>query len=172
MLDLDSLAEGMTGLTAGLGVVFAEAGAVCIESQEHLSGVWMAVIGSEPARQQLFWSPVTEQMLRSYNDDEETTEWGATGVAILLARNVTGHHVLQRMPKRTGCDYWIGDTDDGTVQDKMRLEISGTRRGGRAELRSRVREKLRQTQQSDATALPALVIVVDFSEPAAQVAER
>jgi len=47
-LDLARLAEGMPGLTSAKGRSFAEAAAVCLESQSHESGVECVLLGTFP----------------------------------------------------------------------------------------------------------------------------
>ncbi len=57
-------------------------------------------------------------------------------------------------------------------QNKARLEISGIRHGNQNSVKTRVREKLKQTEISDETELPAYVVVVEFGLPVAEVRQR
>jgi hypothetical protein len=46
-----------------------------------------------------------------------------------------------------------------------RLEVSGIRKGNRAQINARVKQKTEQTRASDVQGLPAYIIVVEFSRP-------
>jgi hypothetical protein len=70
-----------------------------------------------------------------------------------------------------GFDYWMGDESAIPFQSKARLEISGIRRGDDSDIKARVRQKLKQTNQSDGL-LPAYVIVVEFGSPLAEVRRK
>ncbi|HXG11135.1 MAG TPA: hypothetical protein VNK04_15350 [Gemmataceae bacterium] len=118
------------------------------------------------------WSlDVTEAMRRYWADPEETTEQGAYGVAILLVRALTGLTVVERARKGMGFDWWLG-SDDRLFQGKARLEVSGIRAGSLRRINSRVKAKIRQTEQSDTSGLPAYIVVVEFGTPRARVVRR
>jgi hypothetical protein len=159
----------MPAITPAFGQYLAEAGAVCLESEGHSQGQTLSVCGSHRTSYQLTWPAVTDQVLSCLNDPEVATEHGAVGIAVLLAKKLLGYSVVQRSRKGTGFDYWLGDDSRMPFQNKARLEVSGIRHGDEAGVRARVRQKRRQTDASDGTALPAHVIVVEFSQPAAQV---
>ena len=57
-------------------------------------------------------------------------------------------------------------------QGKKRLEVSGILRGNEANLKARVKEKVRQTNRSDQIGLPAIVVVVEFSSPRSRVIKK
>lgn len=149
----------------------AEAGGVCLEDQGHPQGTQLQVKGRASITYSLFWPAVTEQVLRCWNDPEVATEHGAVGVAVLLAKGEIGHSVIQRSRKGTGFDYWLGAEEAGLFQNKARLEISGIRKGDATAVRSRVKQKLAQTEPSDG-ALPAFVIVVEFGCPVAEIVQE
>jgi len=169
MIKLSDLAGGMPAITPAFGQYLAEAGAVCLESQGHRPGRTLAVRSSHQSSYRLTWPAITGQMLRCLNDPEVATEHGAVGIAVLLAKKLLAYSVIQRSRKGTGFDYWLGEETKIPFQNKARLEVSGIRRGDDAAVRARMREKLRQTDPSDGTALPAHVVVVEFSRPLAQV---
>ena len=80
---------------------------------------------------------------------------------------------MRRSRKGTGFDYWLGSGSDTLgFQDTARLEVSGIRQGNALAVRTRIREKLRRTDRSDDTLLPAYVIVVEFGTPLAEFAEK
>ena len=53
-----------------------------------------------------------------------------------------------------------------------RMYVSGILQRNDSEIRARTREKLGQTDQSDSSALPAYVIVVEFGRPLAEVTKK
>lgn len=170
MLDLGDLGHGLPAITPNFGMALAEAGGVCLESQGHVQGVQLFVRGYRNKRYPLAWPPVTDQARRCWNDPEVATEQGAVGIAVLLAQKEIGYTVIERSQKGTGFDYWMGDGSSFLLQKKARLEISGIRRGS-DRVKTRVRQKLRQTAPSDGSK-PAYVIVVEFGHPLAEVQEK
>jgi hypothetical protein len=101
-IDLNSLAGGMPGLTSACGKSLAEAAAVCLEDRKHISGVSLWLTGIQEEERALIWPIVTDQQRRCYNDLQEATERGAYGIAILVAREVTGLLVVERSKKVLG----------------------------------------------------------------------
>lgn len=170
-LDLTTLAHAVPALTMHLGTVLAEAAAVCLESNEHPQGVPLSVRGESSERFGLTWRPMTDTMRRAYNN-EDGTEIGACGVAILLVREISGMAVIERSAKGTGFDYWLGDTQEMPFQRKGRLEVSGIMRGVDKDVKARVRLKREQTKRSDATQLDAWIVIVEFGRPLAEVVKR
>lgn len=171
MLNLNDLGKGLPAITPAFGKALAEAGGICLESEGHLEGKELRVLGDSDKQYSLSWPPVTEQALRCWNDPEVATEHGAVGIAVLLAKEEIGYAVIERSRKGTGFDYWMGDDSTVPFQSKARLEISGIRRGNNSEIRSRVKMKLKQTDRSDGQ-LPAYVIVVEFGNPLAEVRQK
>lgn len=172
MLDLSDLAQGFPAITSAFGQYLAEAGAVCLESQGHPQGKDLSVQGDHSRQYSLQWPLVTDQMMRCLNDPQITTEHGAVGIAALLVKKLVGCSVVERSRKGTGFDYWLGDHAVMPFQNKARLEVSGIRQGTDITVRKRVREKLRQTDPSDGTALPAYVVVVEFGTPLAEMRRK
>lgn len=151
----------------------AEAAGVCLESQGHTPGARLAVSGRNRRNYSLQWPLISAQSRRTWDDPEEATETGASGIAALLIIRETGYAPIARSRKGTGIDYWLGDTADATdLEYKARLEVSGIRRGDSRTVSARVRQKLAQTDPSDPSGLPAYVIVVEFSSPRAEVRQK
>ena len=169
MLDLNELGDGLPAITPSFGKALAEAAGVCLESQGHAVLTQITIRGHVSIEHPLVWPQVTEQTRRTWNDPDEATEYGATGIAVLLARQELGYLVIERSAKGTGIDYWLGDESDAlSLGRKARLEISGIRSGSSSAVRDRVRQKLQQTTPSDGS-LTAFVIVVEFGTPLAEV---
>lgn len=174
-LDLNHLGRSsIPGVSPRLGAVLAEAAGVRLESQGHAQGAELRVRGDVNRAYRVVWPAITDHSRRSWGDDQEATEYGASGIAILLVELETPYSVIERSIKMTGFDYWLGDASDVTFQRKARMEVSGIRQGDRRLVRARGSEKLNQTKASDAEYgdLPAYVIVVEFGVPLAEVRIR
>jgi hypothetical protein len=175
MLRLSDLRDGnIPAITPSIGSMLAEAASVCLESQGHRPGVFLLIRGSKGNDYRVTWEPITAQARdRAWNDESNATEWGAVGIAILLAKPETGYDVIDQSRKGTGFDYWLGDaSDDPVFQRKARLEVSGIRQGDDRDVRARVTQKLRQTDRSARLSIRAYVIVVEFGRPLAEVRQR
>jgi hypothetical protein len=170
-LFLSRLGEGLPAITPAFGVSLAEAGAVCFEDQGHSTGVELKVLGDFSTAFRVYWPEVTDQMLLCWNDREVTTEYGAYGIGILLIRELTDFSLIERSRKGTGFDFWLGHEDVLPFQNKARLEISGIRKGNDSLVKTRIQQKLKQTEQSNES-FTAYIIVVEFSRPLSQVVKR
>ncbi|MFB2771688.1 hypothetical protein ACE1AT_20705 [Pelatocladus sp. BLCC-F211] len=171
---LAKLGEGLPAITPSFGAALAEACAVCLEDQSHSQGVELSINGDFKAKFKLYWEPVTEQMLRCWNDQEFTTEQAAYGVAFLIIKQLTDLTVIERSRKGTGFDYWLGSENKDSelpFQNKVRLEVSGIRKGDDSRIRARVKQKIEQTKPSDGEYL-AYIIVVEFSKPLSVIVKK
>ena len=165
MLDLNDLPRDYPGI----GAAMAQAGAICLESQNHAPGVALTVRGNAAgSNYRLTWTPTASAGIALWQCNQ-ATEWGATAVAILLAKNEAPYPAIEAATLGTGIDFWLGDDSNLDFQRDARLEVSGIRRGSDAEIARRVREKLVQTTQSDHSQTAAYVIVVEFSRPVAEI---
>ena len=170
MLDLNELdTDNIPGISRAKGNELAEAGAVCLESQGHTRGACLTVRNGANNSYRLDWPPVTDQARRTWNDEEEATEDGAVGIAVLLASREIGYAVVLRSRKGTGFDYWLGEN---VLDFKASMEVSGIRNGNDSQVRARVQEKLRQMNRSNALGLPAYAIVVEFGRPLAEIKKQ
>ena len=156
----------MHALTVFAGGRLAECASVCLEERAHAETSTLTLGGMPKLRKMtLKRLSVTEQMKAGYDDPEEATEDGACGVAILLAKHMTGLEVVRRNRKGKGYDYCLGNP--APLDFSARLKVSGIRHGTDTQVRTRVREKREQTKQSDEEQgdLPAYAIVVEFGQP-------
>ncbi|WP_026735294.1 hypothetical protein [Fischerella sp. PCC 9605] len=171
---LTKLGEGLPAITPSFGAALAEACAVCLEDQNHSQGVELTISGDFTTKFKLYWQPVTEQMLRCWNDEEFTTEQAAYSIAFLIIRQLTDLTVIERSRKGTGFDYWLGSENENSelpFQNKVRLEVSGIRKGDDSRIRARVKQKIEQTNPSDGK-FPAYIIVVEFSKPLSMIVKK
>jgi hypothetical protein len=169
-LSLDALRNGQLGISAVYGSFLAEAASHCLHRNDHVNPVFLHVTGDICRPGSLKWCEVNEQDEGTWADLQEATEYGAYGVAIVVALRLTGTPRVERSAKGTGIDYWIGGGKDqsGIFQRTARLEVSGIFKGDQPKIAARLREKLAQTKQSDTAGLPAYVVIVDFGGPEAK----
>lgn len=154
------------GMTAAKAAYLSECAVSCLSRQGHSSGVQMTCDGIVNKQEPLYWTtPYTDQLARSTNDLQEATEHGAECISALFAVEHTPYTIVKRSRKKTGVDYWLGKKDDPLFQEAARLEISGIL-NGKEEIKTRKRQKIQQTSQSDSTNLPAYVSIVEFGTPA------
>jgi hypothetical protein len=173
VLDLNELGDGsIPAITPAVGNMLAEGAGVCLESKGHAPGVELIVRGGESGSYRLTWSPITDQALRAWADFNHATEQGAVGIAVLLASHDLGYAVIEASRQGTGIDYWLGEPSDDIFERTGRLEVSGIRQGTESVIGTRVNLKLRQTDRSDTTGKPVVVIVVEFGTPLAEVARK
>lgn len=169
MVDLDNLQEGMPpGITRRFGASLAEAATVCLEQENHRTGVQMALNGDVEHTVRVLWRGAHDDASRfgTWNDPDEATEYGAIGIAFLLVSGLTEYTVVERARKGSGFDYWLGrkGSPPSLFQERARLEVSGIRRGDEHAIASRVRSKSRQVQRSESR-LPGVIAVVEFGAP-------
>jgi len=172
-LHLKTLEAGTPGITSAFGESLAQAASVCLEDQEHRNGTEMLVDGDFEISFYLFWDEASDQTRRCWANPEVATEHGAYGIATLLVLNLTELTIVERSRRGTGFDYWLGPKANPKplFQGKARLEVSGIRKGTDVAIRSRAREKLKQTERSNGM-LPTMVIVVEFGAPRSRVLKR
>lgn len=150
-----------------------EAAMVCFEERSHPIESEMTVSGCFVEQFIVRRNQATEQMRRTWADDEVATEHGAYGIAALLIRELTPFTVVERSRKGTGFDYWLGmQKDEGDsqylFQKKARLEVSGIREGTAAEIKTRSNKKLIQIRKSS-NHLVGYVVIVEFGTPMSNV---
>jgi hypothetical protein len=175
-IQLSELRRGNPALTPALGSSLEEACIVCLTDQNHLPGVEMEVEGKISNRYKLYWQKdVSNQMIRCWSDETYTTEQAAYGIAFLLIPRTTNYISIEKSFKGTGFDFWLGDgeeVNDNIFNKKARLEVSGIRKGSITQINTRKSIKYKQTNRSDNTSLPALVVVVEFSKPFSHIGEK
>ena len=173
---LEDLKRGYPGLDKDTGGSYRIAAMVCLDSQNHDSGVLceMKSLTETESMLHLSWNEaVTQQMKNTWHDRREASELGAAGVAILVILAFTEYTVLRRMDidEKTGMDYWlskssnVGDLTENFLLGDARLEVAGRRSASTGTIRRIVQSKLKRSSKSDKTATPAYVIVMEFSGP-------
>jgi len=170
-LILSDLEKDLPGIPQECGKGLAQAASICLEDQEHTSGVQLSVDGDFSQQFRLIWGAHADQVRRIGDDPDDTAEQGAYGIAVLLISHLTGLTIFERSRKGNGFDFWLGSDGDTLFQKKVRLEVSGVRKGSQTEIRARLRQK-KEENRWGGTALPAYVTVVEFGEPGSRVVKR
>jgi hypothetical protein len=152
-------------LTTAAGLNFGHAASVCLESRGHGLRSNLVDEGHYKKTYAITRFDVTDQMKRTWNDEEFTTEQGAYGVAFLVASKEMSVKAIEKSRKKSGIDYWLGDKPEFLFQNKVRLEVSGIRNGTDGQLEDRFKDKMKQSEKSDHTKLPALIVIAEFNKP-------
>lgn len=171
VLRLSRLATASPKLTSEVGTTFAQAATVVLEQMGLRAPIRMVAKVRRRTRafdiQPLL---VTEAMRSTHAELGRATEEGAYAIAILLAREVDGLVVTSRAKIGEGVDWWLTSNPDQPFTH--RLEVSGTTQDRPGVVAARVTVKDRQSKRSDASKVPAIVVVVDFRAPKAVYKER
>jgi hypothetical protein len=146
-----------------MGAFVAQAAAVLLELNKHLSGVSMTVVEKRAKDYNVVWPRLHVDAMRTHKDLPEAAEQGAYGIAFLLAEEFTKFKIIERSRKGTGFDYWLGIGDQHPFQHAARLEVSAIINDEGA-INGRVKAKMKQTDVSRGR-LPAYVAVVEFGQP-------
>ncbi len=168
-LSFETLKKGQLGISAVYGSFLAEAASHCLGWNNHENPVPLDITGDVFTPASLKWNDVNEQK-GTWTDLQEATEYGAYGIAIIVALLLTTTPRVERSAKGTGVDYWIGDGNDqrGIFQRTARLEVSGILKGDQPKIAARMKEKMTQTKRSDKAGLAAYVVIVEFGSPEAR----
>ena len=168
-IQLTEIKQGTPGITPVEGANLYENCVVALHNSSHPVPVTLQVSGINTCNYSLLWEDTfSDQLRRTYADEQSVTERAAVAVSVVLALRQTDYTVIERSRKGTGFDYMLGDGQDPLFTPKARLEVSGIMHetdGNTAE--QRFRQKTVQTSQSDDTRLPAYVSIVEFSTPKA-----
>jgi hypothetical protein len=162
---------GVTPLNCG---AYAEAASVNL-SRHHTPPIQVRVRnGKTSVSRTMAWSVPTPRELAAWANVEDTTRDGAYAVAFAATEMELGLVAIRRAENRSGADYYVdvpgkspkrsragAPTPVLNLENALRLEVSGTH-GDELVINSRLKEKLRQTQ--DARRGPAVACVVGFRE--------
>ncbi len=167
MINLETIKDGLPGITPAIGNYLYENCLIGLNQSGHANGTELYVDGLRKETCHLYWEgQLTDQMLRSYKEDTETIEQGAVCISVLMAKRLTDYTVIERSWRGTGIDYWLGYESDPLMQRVARLEISGIKTESVTNtVSARYEQKVRQTDLSDNTQLPAYISIVEFSNP-------
>ncbi len=172
ILNLEDLRNGCSGILSSFGSFMCDCAIYSFASQGHTSGVALEVLtdNQQTLKYHVMWAgELTTQMLRSLNDDERATDYGAMGLAVLLILQLTDYQHFTVSQKGTGVDFFLfreEPFDADISHADARLEISGIRRTSRTNtIAIRRKHKMEQVKPSDATGLDVYISITEFSKP-------
>ena len=171
ILKLHTIGEGIEGISPTYGAYMAECAAVCFESQGHKSGVLLPYSDGQVTKYSVVeWThEVNDAILPSHFDEKRTTDFGAMGVAVLLACELTDYTHFISSSTNNGYDFELLKRGDDINFIKARLEISGIRKEtpqNTVESRLKIKEK-RILKSADSDSI-CYVSVIEFSKPKAK----
>ena len=137
-LEIKEIEKGLPGITPTAAGQLSEACMVCLHRSNHPENVTMTLTGDFNKDYNIIWEDsFNEQIDRTYQDQEYTTEHGAICISALLAIKETDYTIIERSRKGTGFDYWLGYKDAIPFMKSARLEVSGIFKGGQKPLETR-----------------------------------
>jgi hypothetical protein len=166
-INLEQLRENIDYLVASMSAYMCDCLVVCLAGENHPTGLILKVETEDKKYNfRLEWAtPVTRHLIGATQDEERTTEWGAMGIALLLARELTEYPYICTRRKGDGIDFCLSKSENVFIYD-ARLEVSGIRKGSLTNtLEKRLLVKKKQTERSDTSNKPAFISITEFSEP-------
>ena len=169
-LDLERIRDGFPGITPAYGEMLLEACLVCLEKQGHKPGTILNVFGDWNVDVELRWdTTVNDQMRRTWDNQNEMTEYAAVCLVTLLVNQLTDYTIVRKAREGYGIDFLLGSKSSKYSEELLvqegRLEVSGIFSGTKTQIKKRFQLKLIQTSQSDSTNLPVIIGISEFSEP-------
>jgi len=168
---LEELKDTITLFSTTQADFWSENCIVALEHNSHKSGCILKVTGDKTEDIELKWS---KSVVKSgYKEENKFVEKSAEAISFFLCRKYTEYNVIEESCHGTGVDYWLGYDETHQSYDpnnflSARLEISGINAETPTNtVASRVKVKTTQTNQSDGTALPAYISIVEHSKPKA-----
>ncbi len=150
-LNIDRLKKGVPGITSTAGSYFAEAAIFALIKKGHKPGALLKVEGKWKGEFNLIWlEEPSKELTATWDDEQELAEFAATGIAILLALELTNYTEFKRARKGDRMDYWLGRKDkNGLSLLEALLEISGMLTETKDNrLAARVKQKKEQLKKS------------------------
>lgn len=146
-------------LNRELLAVFATTAAICLQRHHTSPKAWSVQLDSDDvATYQITWNEPSTADRLTYNNDDETTEFGACGIALAAADVHLGLVAFARAEPRTGIDFYLV-APRGDIPGAMRydvdhtefigLEVSGINRDDSATMNQRLRDKVEQVRRGN-----------------------
>lgn len=174
-IELHKLKEVINRLPSGKAAMYAEACVWCLNKNNHQNGVEIEFhYGNKNFSYPVHWlSDVIDfEEINAFYNIDDTVSFGAEAIAMFVCITHTEFNDFERSIKKTGIDYWLsqGDSDPNLpFQHSGRLEVSGILKETETNtVARRIKEKIKQTEQSDKTTFPVYIVVVAFDRPYAK----
>ena len=106
------------------------------------------------------WNPTDQQVKKAHANEIDTTEAGAYASVLAAVELVKGMVAVYRAETKTGADYYISPSGQlpQDLESCIRLEISGVDRGSNSTITSRLKAKLKQTEDNEVKAHPEVCL--------------
>ncbi len=174
ILNLDHLKNGCSGITPTVASYLVEAAVIFLIHNGHQSGVILNVSGAFNEQFKLIWShQVDANIIRNWKDFKETTEYGATAIAIHLLFSLTDFRVLERSPQYGKGDYYLR-TDKQNKKVGF-VEISGILKETTGNtINARVNKKVKNIKNKGKPTqqLEMFTIVTEFGKPKTKIYKK
>lgn len=176
-ITLESI-KSINALAEGYALAMLEAAVVCFDDQGHGSGSILPVTteaDGTTANLVVDWFlEISENIRKSYQEPNRTTDYGAMCVAVLLSINLIENcSAVEPTIGNNGFDFYLCDEDDEWNFYLARLEVSGIRKETtKNTVAKRVKVKKTQTSRSDHSGLPAYICVTEFGAPKATLVQK
>lgn len=169
ILDLVSIKNGLPGMHKDSCTHYYSACMTTLHRSGHQDGVSLQLDGDRKENLSLHWEDYYDESIdRTWKEINYCTDHAAVCVSCMLAINETDYTIIERSCKGDGFDYWLGNKDDILLSRVARLEISGILKENTTNtVEKRLKIKIKQTEQSDDSCLPAYISIVEFGEPKA-----
>ena len=156
------------GLTRPVCQVLVETVAVCL-ARHHLPPALFVIgrgrTGSTSVR--VDWRPPSDRQQAAHKNFIDTTELGAYGISLAAIEAELGLVALSRADTLSGADYLVGKPEADSLEEALRLEVSGVDYGDMTDVERRVRIKVAQVRKPSDDAW--LVSVVAFRQKAVRI---
>ena len=158
ILDLVSIKDGLPGIHKDSCAHYYSACMTTLHRSGHKDGVVMQLDGDRKENISLHWDDYYDESIdRTWKEINYCTDHAAVCVSCMLAINETEYTIIERSCK-----------GDGLFGHAARLEISGILQESTTNtVEKRLKIKIKQTEQSDESRLPAYISIVEFGKPKA-----
>lgn len=93
--------NSIPGISKSAGAYLCEASKTCFDNQSHKSGVKISLESISNTEYEVVWKgKITNQIKRTWSDTQEMTEYGASGIAVLLILKFTKYTIIERSRNR------------------------------------------------------------------------
>ncbi len=147
-----------------------EAAIICLVLNGHKSGVILKVEGEVEEEFKLVWGDkIDGQIINTWKDKNEATEYGASAIGILLIFILEKLVIRERLPQDDVADFSLRTSD--SPKFKGQLEVSGIwKQTPTNKPKDRVGIKLKKLQKKLPSGnFPVFVIITEFSIPKSKI---
>ena len=174
-IELHKLKDLINRLPPGKAAMYMEACVWCLSKNDHQNGVEFELqYRNKNYSYPVYWidEAIDFQEINSFYNLDDTVSFGAEAIAMFFCITHTEFNDLERSTKKTGIDYWLSHEKSNPnlpFQNSGRLEVSGILKETETNtVAKRIKEKIKQSEQSDKTTLPVYIVVVAFDRPYAK----